>query len=460
MPRGIFIVAVTNGLPSVPAAIFSGGDGCGWVRCGEEAGGKCIVMINASEAVFATLGAPLNLFAVETLAATYGTTPDAIKHTWVGSMPLNGSTPIYQPPGVLPTPPDGYPVAATGLTELLTAAQSGDTVSVPEGTYHGDFTVPAGVTVQPEAGARVVIDIANELDIRGATVKDIEIMSSSTDRAALQTGINMSKVNSRLIGCIVHDIHNSGVNWFGSGVGEISECVFFNNGHRNPDNSGHGHCIYSHNDIGGTRRIDNNILIGGLGKYALQIYSGGKNNLKDYTVTRNITAKRPTIVGGGLGVSNLTYSQNVQYGNAIYIGRYSSNNVDCTVTDNLYSAGAFIEITDFQSVTVSGNTEVTTERVVIYPCTQSTRKLAHIAVFNPAAAETVEIDLTALELEAGDYALRNAQNLAEEHLFTLGESAGVSVPMTDWTAALPIGGLTQSVGSIFPTFGIFILEAV
>lgn len=461
MPRGLFLVSVANGLPAVTSNIFSGGDGCGWVRCSEEVGGKCIVMINAAEAVFATLGAPLDAVAVEGSAETYGTTGAALKRTFVGKTSLDiEALPIYQPPGVIPTPPDGYPVAATGLTELLAAAQSGDTVSVPEGTYSGDFTVPAGVTLQPEAGARVVIDIVNEFDMRGATVKDIELFSSDTDRAHVQTGITMSAVNSRLIGCIVHDLHASGVDWFSSGVGEVSECLFFNNGYRNPDNSGHGHCIYSHNNIGGTRRIDNNILLGGLGKYALQIYSGGANNLKDYTVTRNITAKRPTIAGGGLGVSNLTYSQNVQYGNAIYIGRYSSNNVDCTVTDNLYSAGAFIEITDFQTVTEADNAEVTTERVVIYPCTQSTRKLAHIAVFNPAAADTVEIDLAALELEAGDYALRNAQNLAEEHFFTLGENAVVSVPMTGWTAALRIGEPAQSVGSIFPTFGIFILESV
>lgn len=315
------------------------------------------------------------------------------------------------------------------------------------------------MTLQPEAGARVVIDIADTFDMRGATVKDIELMSSNADRKVVQTGINMSAANTRLIGCIVHDIHSSGVKWFGSGVGEISECVFFNNGYRDPDESGHGHCIYSHNHLGGEKVIDNNILIGGLGKYALHIYSGGANNLKDYTVTRNMTLRRPTIVGGGLGVSNLTYSQNVQHGNAIYIGRYSSNNVNCTATDNLYSAGAWLEITDFQTVTESGNTEVTTERVVIYPCTKSTRKLAHIAVFNPDEAETVEIDLAALELEAGDYLLRNAQNLAEEHAFTLGESAVVTAPMTGWTASLRIGEPAQSVGSVFPAFGIFILEA-
>lgn len=343
------------------------------------------------------------------------------------------------------------------LTSLLSSASSGQTVAVPEGTYSGSYTVPAGVTLQPEAGARVLIDIANEFDMRGATVKDIEIMSSDTDRAALQTGINMSAVNTRLIGCIVHDIHNSGVNWFGGGIGEISECVFFNNGYREPDNSGHGHCIYSHNAPGGDLRIDNNILLGGLGKYALHIYSGGANALKDYTVTRNITLRRPTIVGGGLGVSNLTYSENVQHANAIYIGRYSDN-VDCTVTDNLYSGGAFIEITDFETVTESGNAEVTAERVVIYPCTQSTRKLAHIAVFNPTNATTVTIDLAALELEAGDYTLRNAQNLAEAHAFTLGESATVTLPMDGWTAARRIGEPDDDVGSPGRAFGIFILE--
>lgn len=112
MPRGIFIVAVTNGLPNVPAAIFSGGDGCGWVRCGRTDGGKCLVMINASDAVFATLGAPLDAAAIKDLAASYGTTLDAIKHTWVGTIPITERIPPYEPP------PAAKDSASLGISNL------------------------------------------------------------------------------------------------------------------------------------------------------------------------------------------------------------------------------------------------------------------------------------------------------------------------------------------------------
>lgn len=342
------------------------------------------------------------------------------------------------------------------LQAALAAAGSGDTVSVATGTYAGDFTVPAGVTLQPAPGAWVVFDVTDTFDMRGATVKDVEIMSTNTDRTIIQTGVTMSAANSHLIGCSVHDIHNSGVEWFGGATGEISECLIWQNGYIAGE--GHGHAIYSHNNPGGAMLIDNNILIYGLGVYLIHVFSSGENALKDYTISRNVTIRRPNIVGGGLGVSNLLYEDNVQWNSLCAIGQYSSpgTNVDCIVRDNLFAAGAVLEVTDFQSPTVEGNVTVTEPTVVIYPCTKSARKLAHIGILNIDGDATYSLDLSSLALENGDYVLRNAQHFGETFAFAY-TGAAVVVPMTGWTIIPQIGGVPYL--TTFPHLGVFILEA-
>lgn len=358
--------------------------------------------------------------------------------------------------GDSPALPAAGNVAA--LQTALAAAQSGQTVTAEEGTYAGDFTVPAGVTLQAATGAQVVIDITTTFDMRGATVKDLELMSTNTNRYVVQTGINMSAPDSHLIGCDVHDIHANGAAWFGGGPGEISECLFYNNGYYDDQAVGAGHCVYSHNHGGGTCLIDNNIMFHGLGRYLIHVYSSGENYLQDYTVSRNITARKPNIVGGGLGVSNLLYEDNVQWDGHCAIGLYSppGANVDCIVRDNLFGTGAELAVTDFQTQTVENNLTVTDAQAVIYPCTKSARKLAHIAIFNPASAATFSLDLSSLALANGDYVLRNAQKPAETHAFTY-TGAVVAVPMTGWHVAHRIGGGAY-IGT-FPQFGVFVLEA-
>jgi len=348
------------------------------------------------------------------------------------------------------------PPEATGLSGLLAAAQAGDTVSAPGGTYRGNFTVPVGVTLRPEQGARVVIDVLDSFDLRGATVRDIEIMSSNTDRTAIQTGVDMSAPQSHLIGCYVHDIHSNGVNWLSSGAGEIIDCLFINNGFRDAEGTPRAHCIYSHNHGGGARLIENNILLGGMGAYALHIYSAGNNALRDYTVRSNVTTFRPTIVGGGLGVSNLRYEGNIQHTDVCLIGRYSQN-TDCIVTGNRWSGGATLEISGFQSVIESDNAAVTEQDIVITPCLHSARQIAHVTVLNPAGHPAIDIDLTGLGLTVGvHYVLRNAQDYAKGYAFAY-DGAALSLPLTGWQVQRAIGGIGQR-ASTLPAFGVFILE--
>jgi hypothetical protein len=371
-----------------------------------------------------------------------GSPPALCQYCGGGRKPLvgGGQEHALDEPALLP---------ASGLTELLAAAQAGDTVLVPEGLYQGDFTVPTGVTLQPQDGARVAIDVVTEFDMRGATVRDIEIFASAADRTHQGTSINMSAANSKLIGCYVHDMRASSIYWFGSGAGEIRDCVIY---------CGISHAIYSHNHSGGRRVIANNVFINASGQgYALHIYSGGGNYIKDYTAQDNVTAHNNNIVGGGLGISGLIYESNVHYKNTTRLGRTGETHGDCVATDNALVAGSVLAIAGFETAEVSGTTDIATPYVVITPCAGSQRKLAHVTAYNPAMQPTMEIDLAALSLPHGDYMLRNTQNPAQGYRFSYGGDL-ITCPLTDWTAAPMVGAVEPLGNCTLPMFGTFILE--
>lgn len=355
-----------------------------------------------------------------------------------------------------PTTLNRRPPERDGLTEQLAAARSGDVVCVPTGLYKGDFTVPAGVTLQAEAGARVAIDIDDVFTCIDATVRDVEVFSSNTDRTVIQRGI-VADHHANLIGCYIHDIHSSGVNWFGSGEAQIVECLITNNGYL-VGSSGHGHCIYTHNHGGGARLIARDILLPGYGSYALHGYSGGGNRIADYTVRDVITDRKPNIMGGGQ-VSNLLYERNFQRQQACYIGRYSSRNADCIVRDNQFAGGAFLEVTDFETAVESGNTTPTETTVIVNPCTETALRLAHVAVFNPTRAREVTVDLSPLDLEPGIYHLRNALNVQQKHTFRY-KSEPILLPTMPnrWSAAAPIGA-DAPLFAYDNRFGAWLLEA-
>lgn len=289
----------------------------------------------------------------------------------------------------------------------------------------------------------------------GATVKDIEFLSTNTDRSVSQTGLVMSGVDSRLIGCTVHDLHGMGALWFDSGGGEISECLFFSNGYR--DEYRRGYCIYTHNNQGGRRYIRRNILLAGMGEYVLHAYSANQNAIRDYSMSENIIAGNPVQVGGGLGVSGLEYTSNAQYQNGCFIGRYSEN-VDCTVSNNVFLDNASLEISGFETVVNEGNITVAAQAyVACVPCQQTTRKRAHLAIFNPQNLATFTADLTVLNLSDGPYLLVNAQNIAESRTITVLNNSAV-IPMRGWTTALYIGENAQMRTITTSRFGTFILR--
>src|SRR3990172_9400721 len=151
---------------------------------------------------------------------------------------------------------------STVVTSLNVVA--GDTLILKDGTYLGlDVNVVGStnspVVIKPLNPGQVTIDGAINFNGTYLEVYDINFTDSNPERYAITNGVFVSNSKVSFYGCIFSDQHSSGLNWFGSGVGEVCECVFLNNGYILPDESYHGHGLYTHNNLGGLRVIARNI---------------------------------------------------------------------------------------------------------------------------------------------------------------------------------------------------------
>jgi hypothetical protein len=233
----------------------------------------------------------------------------------------------------------------------------GDVMEMRGGTYKGNWIVNVPGTFKPYNKEKVVIDGSLTLAQPNTRFVDVEIMDSNKTRTpeTITPTITMNMAGCELIGCHIHDLHGSGVNWFGAGVGRIAECWIENNGYYETDGSGHGHAIYSHNHQGGTHYIERNLFCEQIGRYSIHVFSGGKNYLKDFAITDNVINNHPVHTGGGLGLLDFIYSGNIQYGDYCQHGRYGIAERG-QIKDNLFfDVGSYYVNAEWKELTETGN---------------------------------------------------------------------------------------------------------
>jgi hypothetical protein len=372
-------------------------------------------------------------------------------------------------------------------TELIAALVDGgigpgDILELDDGTYTGDFTSTiagteaAPIIIRPKNPGLVTID--GNLFIGGVWEHwyDLDFTDSNTDRYdwTAYDGIYMTQVGTHIHGCRITDVHNSGINWFGSGLGEVSECVIYNNGCLFVDDSGHGHSIYTHNNLGGNRIIARNIVGNNLGDYSIQLYTSSTNLIKDYTITGNIAQGDPVIVSACYGgVYDLIFEYNIIFQDYLFLGR--SDEISPFET-GLVQYNHLVQMGEFQ-VSPTWNNLVEQNNTVYIPghpdsragytnvayvettwltaFTKSARWLGAVTILNPSSNATVSVDFSSL-LANGNYRLRNGQNMTETWDFTQA-GAAINVPMNIWTASHVIGGGDGE--NHLPVFGAFVIES-
>ncbi len=282
------------------------------------------------------------------------------------------------------------------------AVRPGATIWIRGGTYTGAFvstlsgTAAAPIVVRAYPGERVVIDQnigtshARKWTVRGSYTWywGIEVTDSHPTRTTTQNGSDPTTVpreaatvyalgdHLKFINMTLHDLGDGLSVWESSVETEVYGCITFNNGWNAPDR-GHGHGIYTQNNVG-TKLIEdvvsfNNFETGMKAFGVNGAVSGYRfdgivsfNNGSPSAILRDDPAYRASnlLVGSAhlpsddISVSDSNFYYPVDCdANNVHLGYYFPDCLDVSVTGSTMIRGqklAFVK--DWRSVTFTGNT--------------------------------------------------------------------------------------------------------
>jgi hypothetical protein len=287
-----------------------------------------------------------------------------------------------------------------------------------------------------------------------------------------------------LINVRIYDVNGQGIYWFGACAGLVYGCHIFNVGYEAPDRA-YDPGIYTHNDTGVLKRIENTFIANTLWRYALQIYSSSTNKVLNYQLKDVVIANSWVIVSGGSGseypaLDNIVIER--LYQTYVYprLGFYqgarggSLRMADCVVDateaafyarwiDNLtiencrFSSEAYTldECETDLSTCRFGNLSGVDANLVpnIYA-----PRFATLTVFDWDRRGTVNIDVSAFA-ESGTLRIHNAMLMRSEYRDVEVVAGVLALDMTGWTTPKPLGFTDEVVNPLYTDrFGTWILE--
>jgi hypothetical protein len=403
------------------------------------------------------------------------------------------------------------PMSLTKALSGSTPARAGDTIWLRGGTYLGSYTTylsgtaSAPIVIRAYPGERVVLDGNNAaakqsgvvLSIYGANTTwwGFEIMSSDSSRdfsdgPHIPVGVLVNESqNIKLINLIVHDLPGAGFGvWTENTGAEVYGCLVYNVGSNHWD-----HGIYVQNQ-NGTKRIADNIIVNAA-SHGIHGYGSDSAYLDNITLEGNTVYEsgwlggayeRNILLGGGrvaqnpVIVSNYTYYRGTSGGNS-NIG-YSAGAANAVVKNNYWIGGNVAARMIFSGGDVTGNffsgaldpsdtasrwpnntfvsSRPTTGNAIFVRKNTYEAGRAHITIYNWARAGSVAVSLAQAGLNVGDaFEVRDAMNYfgAPVATGTYDGSSSVSIPMSNLTAAAPIGNNLTAPVHTAPQFGAFVL---
>ena len=295
--------------------------------------------------------------------------------------------PVAAPPTSVYVAPNGSPSGkgtierpidlATALSGKSSLIRPGDTVWLRGGTYRGSFTsnlsgvTSAAITVRQFPGERAIIDGAGTnkptLTVNGAWTiyMGFEITNSNSDRINTRpNGVMIYGPHTKFINLIVHDT-GVGIGFWSPAVdSEIYGCVIYRNGWQGstPDR-GHGHGIYTQNDEG-IKRIVDNIIFDQYG-YGLHAYTQA-GDLKGFHIEGNVIfdngslakpedKNNPNILVGGYKpaegmalIENYTYHPWEKIATNVWLSYTARNNKDIILRGNYFAGGKPLVVAQWQ----------------------------------------------------------------------------------------------------------------
>ncbi len=411
-------------------------------------------------------------------------------------------------PGGLGTADD--PMDLASLMSNEGPVQPGERVSLAEGVYVGQFLCNvSGAEGSPiifaaAPGARATLDSNtpgdnDTLTIQGNWVEihDLEITSSATDRMEMVDGVTFYGQNSKLVNCIIHNTAMGVGFWSNAVDSELYGNIIYNNGYEGTSR-GHGHAIYTQNNTG-TKRIVQNVMFFGFG-FGIHAYTEG-GHIRGFDILENVWfrvgASRPgsstggtsdgCLVGGLQPVARTHLSGNHSFGptveaRSIQLGWGGSvQNEDVTLTDN-YIVGRFAANGSWESGTITGNTfhsDLSGVDPADYPDNTWSDTLptgykaviqrnaydpgrAQLILYNWDEEESLPVNLSGLVPIGSTYTIHSIFDLWGEPVLNGAYQGGeIELPMGSVPPPQPNGDPTAIMGADDPgrAFGVFVLRS-
>lgn len=384
-------------------------------------------------------------------------------------------------------------------------ARPGDTIWVRGGAYRGAFTSTlngtsaAPITVRQYPGERATLDNAATPTVPTLVVNGswtifwgLEITNSYPERfvsvSGRGTGLDIYGPNNKFINMVIHDAQNGVGFWSGAVNSELYGSIIYNNGIEWTDR-GHGHSIYTQNQTG-TKRIVDNIMFNGF-SFGIHAYTQGgaiDNFVMDGNVSFNhgvLSAgglKSDLLLGGGQIAHNAVITANHFYNSPGLGGRgadigYGTPCADSRVQNNVFASDWALNLacsnTTFSGNHVYGGVNFSagsypsntyygarpTGSWVSVRANQYEAGRGHIVIYNWSRASQVAVNLAQAGLSAGDsYEIRDAQDFYGPAIASGVYGGGTAnVPMTANIVAMPVGSAHVTPRHTGPDFGVFVV---
>jgi hypothetical protein len=399
------------------------------------------------------------------------------------------------------------------LASLLAAAgpvQPGERVALQAGTYLGRFVATvsgsegAPIVFAAEPGGRVILDSnaaggdsGLSLESDWVEVHGIEVTSSAATREDRVEGVTILGAHTRLVNAIVHD-NAQGIGFWASAVdSELYGNVIYNNGWEGPDR-GHGHAIYTQNDLG-TKRIAGNVIFFGFA-FGIHAYTEG-GAIRGFEIVDNVWfrtgASRPGASVGGtsdgclvgglqpvartrlignhgwapevtardlqLGYGGSVQNEDITLQGNYLVGRVSANGAWTTGTlegNTVHGELSGIDPADWPDNAWSTDLPTGT-RVVVQRNLEDAGR-ADLVIFNWDDAASVPVDLSAVLPPGAAYAVYSVYDLLGAPVVEGGfDGAPVAVPLGARPPPQPDHAPDAITGADDPgrTFGVFVLRS-
>lgn len=314
---------------------------------------------------FAILLSALSLITIPALAGTKGRFELQFFVSVSGSSSGDGSaanpwdlqTALNQPAAVLP----------------------GSTIFLEAGRYTGNFvsnltgTLTSPIIVKPDDGARVILDGS----LAGQSVKNVpvllingaytwymgfEVTNSDPEREITESGSNPPERRGpglslfgpgiKIINLVIYDTGEGIDAWTPVVDGEFYGNIIFNNGWVAPD-SHHGHGMYTQNNTG-TKKFIDNIILDNFG-YGWQVYGSANASLNNFYIEGNLIFNDRWLIGGFAPLHNIELNDNFTYKDTIQLG-YANNVLNTGLTARRNYFASLMKIYYWSDCLVKSNT--------------------------------------------------------------------------------------------------------